>query len=196
MSTQEIFAIAAILTGLINWYGYIRSILIGQTQPHLFTWLIWVLTGSIAAAAQISDNAGPAVWASCGAVIYFLSVFVLSIRYGSRAATRADWLSLIAAIASLPLWLVLDDPLAAVLLVTLIDTLGFIPTIRKTWHAPYSEHLASYGWAAARLSFTLLALENITLVTALYQASFLVCIIGFVAMTLWRRYRIAKAKDR
>ena len=42
------------------------------------------------------------------------------------------------AIADLILWYVLEDPLWTVLVLTVVDSVGFIPTVRKSYHAPYS----------------------------------------------------------
>lgn len=187
MTNNEILGLLALLTGIVNWTIYLRSILAGQTRPHLFTWLVWVITGTIAAAAMITGGGGPGTWASIGAAIYFLLVFLLCFKYGSRDANWIDRASLIASLAAIPLWAITSSPLGAVILVTLVDALGFIPTIRKTWHDPYSGNMASYGWAVIRLGCTLLALENFNLITALYTGSFLILVVLFIGMTLWRR---------
>lgn len=51
-TTQELFAIAAVLVGLLSQAVYIVSIFKGITKPHLFTWLVWGTLGAIGFAAQ------------------------------------------------------------------------------------------------------------------------------------------------
>ena len=60
--SKEILSIIAIILTFIGFYPYIRSILSGQTKPHVFTWIIWGLIVTIAAFAQLADGGGVGAW--------------------------------------------------------------------------------------------------------------------------------------
>jgi hypothetical protein len=193
MTYSEAFGVLAVALGLINYATYLRAMLAGQTKPHFFTWLVWLATGAIATLAQISGGAGAGAWGNISMVLYFIIVLALCPKYGYLKATRSDWVCLLLALAAIPVWLATDNALYAVIIATLIDALGFIPTIRKTWALPYSESLTSYAWGAGRLTASLLALEQFTLVTALFSGCFLLLNLSFIALTLWRRHMLKKA---
>jgi hypothetical protein len=61
------------------------------------------------------------------------------------ADPRTDPGLFLAALLVIPLWLLAEDPLWAIMLPTLIELLGFGPTLRKAWWAPYSESVAFLG---------------------------------------------------
>jgi len=191
VNTSIFFSIAAILIGFVNYYTYLRSIVRGETHPHLFSWLIWFVTGAVASYAQIAGGAGIGALPPVISLIYFLVVIALCPRFGYLKHSRFDWICLVFSLLAVPLWIVSKSPLLSVILVTAIDGIGFLPTIRKTWDLPYSENLASYCWGGVRLFVSLLALENFTAVTALFQASFLLLIVVFVGVTLLRRRYIS-----
>ena len=100
-------------------------------------------------------------------------------------------LNFAAALASIPLWLVTGDPLLAVILVSIIDALGFYPTFRKGYHKPDEEALFHYNMAAIKFIIGIMAIENFTWVTVLYPASLVFMNGVFVTMIMWRRH-IAK----
>jgi len=162
----------------------------------VFTWLIWFVTGAVAGYAQIRDGAGVGAWPNITALVYFLIVLALCPRFGYLKHSRFDWICLIASLLAIPLWMASNSPLLSVIVVTAIDGIGFLPTIKKTWQLPYSENIVSYYWGAARLFVSLLALENFTVITALFQASFLVLIVLFIGVTLFRRRAVESLAHR
>jgi hypothetical protein len=58
-----------------------------------------------------------------------------------------------------------------VISITIAEIFGFIPTMRKAWNTPHSETLALYEISAVRHSLVILALEHISIITALYPAA-------------------------
>ena len=167
------------------------SILSGKSKPHMFTWLVWLATGSIATTAQILAGAGPGAWGNLVMIFGFCVVLMLCPKYGYKKATRSDWVCLAISFGSVPLWLLTDNPLTAVVVVTLIDVIGFVPTIRKTWHEPFSESLLGYGLGALRNVLSLAALESWSFTTALFTATFMTVNILFITVTFIRRLRLS-----
>jgi hypothetical protein len=55
-------------------------------------------------------------------------VMLLSLKYGTRNITRSDTIILILALAAVFVWVQLDNPLLAVIMVTLIDLAGYVPS--------------------------------------------------------------------
>lgn len=171
---------------------YIRDILRGRTRPHAFTWLLWVLTMSIVAAAQISDDAGPGAWAMVVGAGLTFCIFLLSLKYGEKHITRADWVAFVAGLCAVPLWIVTQNPLWSVVLVTGIDTMAYVPTIRKSWWKPHEETLLTYAVSMLWQGLSILAMDNITLVTVLAPATFVTVNGLFIAYVFARRWRLTR----
>ncbi|MFX6461671.1 hypothetical protein ABTG33_19110, partial [Acinetobacter baumannii] len=81
--------------------------------------------------------------------------------------TRADCVFLVLALSSLPLWYLTDDAMWAVVVLTVVDLLGFGPTFRKVRAAPYSESSGLYGLFALHNAAVVLALEQHSIATVL-----------------------------
>lgn len=171
---------------------YFRSIFQGITRPHVFSWIIWATISSIGFAAQVSDNAGAGSWArGFGAATCFLIVLV-AFKRGEKHITRWDWATFAAALLAIPLWIVTETPLWSVILVCIIDTIGYIPTLRKSWHHPWNEDAGSYLINAFSAFFSILALEHYSPVTWLYSALLIVSNTFTATYILWRMKNVRK----
>ena len=67
---QSILGIIAVAIGFVGFAIYFRSIFKHNIKPHLFSWLIWGLSGGIVFVAQFLEGAGPGAWAM-GAICRF-----------------------------------------------------------------------------------------------------------------------------
>lgn len=176
-----------IIIGLLTYIPYFKSIYERKTKPHVFSWFIWGVLGAIAYFAQLSDGAGPGAWVNGITALVCFTIAGIALRYGEKNITRSDWLTFIGALSAIPVWYVTQNALYAILLITVIDALGFYPTFRKSWMKPGEENALTYGLSAGKYALSLLAIENYTMTTVFYSAS-LVAMNGlFVAMILWRR---------
>ena len=115
----------------------------------------------------------------------------LSFFKGTFDPTRSDWGTFIAALAAIPLWLATDNPLYAVILITIIDALAFWPTIRKAYFYPREELMFTYTLSGLKFFIALLATQSFSLITVLYPASLVLMNWLFVAMVLARRRVLA-----
>jgi uncharacterized protein with PQ loop repeat len=171
---KEIIGIIAVLLTFVGYIPYIRDILKGKTKPHVYTWFIWGLVTAIAFGLQISADAGPGAFTTLAAAIVCFVIFGFGLRQGERNITPSDTVFLILSLIALVLWIFAKQPVLSVILVSSIDMLGFAPTIRKSWHRPYEETLISYEINTLRFSLALLALNQYTLVTALYPITWII----------------------
>lgn len=124
---------------LYTYIPYIKDILKGNSKPHLYTWLVWSVTVFIAALGIVH---GGSLWSSLFVWTGFICVIIitiLSIRYGTNDIRKSDKYSLFMAVVAMCAWAIFNNPFISVLLVTLIDFVGYFPTIRKTINDPSSE---------------------------------------------------------
>lgn len=187
MIEKEIFGLLSVLLALGRFSTYFWGIFKGTTRPHLFSWLIWGVLMLVAGYAQHVDGAEAGAWATLFAGVACLSVSVIAIWKGEKNITRSDWVFFIAALAAIPAWYFTDNPLWAVIIVSLIDIAAFIPTFRKTWVDPYSEPPFSTSLAAIRGALSIMAIANYSVITLMYPLLLFVLDTSLVLLIIIRR---------
>jgi len=185
---KEFLSAVAIGLTFLSFFPYIRSVKRGATKPHVFSWIIWGSTTLVVFAAQLADGGGVGAWpiGFSGAV----TLYVAGLAYTKRAdvaITRTDWLFLFAAATSLPCWYLTSDPLAAVVILTAVDILGFGPTFRKAYRHPFDEQLTFFVLMAARNATAAMALEHYSLTTLMFPTVMAAACVVFIANVLYRR---------
>ncbi len=186
-----LFSGAAILLTFAAFLPYIVSIRAGRTRPHVFSWLIWGVTTLLVFLAQRAGGAGVGAWPTGVSALITFSIAWLAFVHGAdRAITTSDWLFLAGAASALPFWFLTADPLWAVVVLTLVDLLGFGPTLRRAWSHPDQERIGFFSLFVLRNLLVLLSLERLALTTALFPAAVGLACVGVVVLLLWRRRRL------
>ncbi len=188
---KELLSIVAIVLTFLATAPYIYSILKGATKPHVFSWVIWGTTTFVVFLAQLNNKGGVGAWpiGVSGILTIFIAVLAVTKR-GDVTITKTDWMFLITALSSLPLWYFTSDPLWAVVILTTVDVLGFGPTIRKAYHQPKSEPLNFYALFAIRNLFVVMALEHYSVTTVLFPAVLGLTCVFIMALMMYRRLAI------
>jgi len=75
---------------------------------------------------------------------------------------------LILALSILVFYIFTNDGLTSVIVVSIIDTVAFLPTYRKVFEDPYSETLSLYALSATSYVLDFFALQNYTLTTSIF----------------------------
>lgn len=193
MFYKQLLSAIAIFITFVAYIPYIRSIRLGNTKPHVFSWIIWASVTFIVFLAQLADKGGVGAWPIGVSGIITLYVAILAyIKKASIVITKQDWLYFILAMSSIPFWYFTSNPLWAVVILTTVDLLGFAPTFRKSYHHPYDESLLFFILMAIRNLVTLAALENHSLTTILFPTATALACILFVQMVFIRRSIIKK----
>ncbi len=187
-SLKIIFSGVAIALTFVAFVPYIRSIFAGVTKPHVFSWIIWGTTTSIVFFAQVEAKGGIGAWpiGVSGAITAFIALLAF-IKHSDISITKMDWVFFLSALASLPFWYLTSNPLWAVLALTIVDLLGFGPTLHKAYDSPYQENISFFMLFMARNMFTLLALESYSLTTILFPLSVGVACLFLLIMVVYRR---------
>ncbi len=183
-------SIITVILTFVGYFPYIRDTLKGKTTPHIYTWFIWALVTAIAFGLQVQAGAGVGSWVTASIVIACFSVFLLGLQSGKKDITKLDTLFLILSFIALFLWLIAKQPVLSVILVSLTDMLGFIPTIRKSWNKPHSETLFLYELNTFRHGLSILALQQYSIVTWLYPATWAIANGLFSVMLIIRRKQV------
>jgi uncharacterized protein with PQ loop repeat len=190
---KNIIGTIAVILVFVGYIPYFRDIIQGKTTPHLYSWFLWGFVTSIAFALQISGGAGLGAFVTLAAAIMCGVVILLSFRYKAKQdITLSDTIFFVLAFISLGIWLIAKQPVLSAILTTTTDLLGFAPTIRKSWNKPFSETLSLYALNTLRFGLAIFALQNYSIVTALYPITWCVGNGAFALMLVGRRAQVKK----
>lgn len=190
---KQFLGILAVIIGFIGYVPYFRTIFNGKTKPHAFTWLVWGALTAIAFGGQIAGDGGAGAWVTGFTAFISFTIFGLALARGTKDFPMSDWLCLGGCVVALVLWAVTDNPLSAIILITVIDALAFAPTFRKSYSKPHSEPAFTYALSGLKFLIALFALQEVSMVTVLYPASLVLANGAFVLLLVIQRRRLAKA---
>lgn len=189
---KNVIGVIAVLLVFIGYVPYLQDIVNGKTVPHIYSWFLWGFVTTIAFALQISGGAGLGAFVTLAAAIMCIVVILLSLaKKSKRDITFLDTFFLLLAFISLIIWLFAKQPVLSTILTTLTDLLGFLPTIRKSWKNPFSETLSFYNLNTVRFGLATLALQQYSIVTALYPITWCVANGLFAGILLFRRKQMS-----
>ncbi len=170
-----------------SYIPYFIGIYKGTTKPHSFSWFLWGILTVIAFVIQILNDAGPGAWVTGFTMIACLFIAACGIRHFHENVRPIDWGCLIFSLLAIPIWLITDEPILAVLMITLIDYVGTYPTIRKSWVAPETEVAQTYFLSSVKFIFSIFAMSDINFVNSFYPAALIVLNFSVVFLLLYRR---------
>lgn len=172
---------------------YLIAILRKKISPHAFSSLIWGAVMLVAFAAQLYDNGGAGAW-----VVLLMAVIELSIGAAAfftqdrNTITKQDIMALFFTLATIPLWLVTKTPLYSVILVSIIDAIGYFPSFRKGFHFPREDSVYPFRVGILSNIFLILAVENYSLITMTYPMTIITMNLSYVIYLYIRRHKLEK----
>ncbi|ORU93065.1 MAG: hypothetical protein A6F70_04585 [Cycloclasticus sp. symbiont of Bathymodiolus heckerae] len=193
MTINQYLSAFAIGLTFYGFYPYIRSILNSTVKPHVFSWVIWGSTTLIVFFAQLKAGGGVGAWPiGVSAIITCYVAYLAYTKKGDIHIKRIDWVFFILALSSLPLWYLTADPLWAVIILTMVDILGLLPTMRKAYEKPYEESIPFFVIIAVRNTIAVVALEVYSVTTILFPATVAVFCLLLIMIIGYRRRVISK----
>jgi len=184
------FVIYAISNSFIGYIPYIRDTIKGKTKPHIYSWFIWAFVTFIIFALQILGKGGAGAYTTLATAILCLTIFILGMRNGHKDITRFDTVTFIISLIATGVWIFAKQPVISTILIVTINTLANLPTIRKSWKDPHSETLFTWEMGAVRNFLGIIALQNYSLLTWLYQVTNLLINIIESSLLIFRRKQI------
>src|SRR3990172_4247534 len=192
MGIKEIFGISAVVLTLIGYLPYIYDTIKGKTKPHVYSWFLWALVTFIIFALQVLGKAGVGAFVTLATAILCLTIFILGMKSGKKDITKFDTATFIISLMAVGIWVFAKQPVVSVILLTSINTLANLPTIRKSWNKPYSETLLTWELGAARNLLGIVALESYSVLTWLYPVSSFVVNVIVSSLLIIRRNKLGK----
>lgn len=160
---HDIHLLLGWIAGLLSFSAFIAyyiTIVNGKTIPNKATWLILTVVGVLVSTSYYSVGAKETIWVSVSYVIGPLIAFLLSIKYGESNWTILDKICLSTSVASLFIWWFSESAITVLLINILIDFLGIIPTIRKSYVRPETENYMPWLITTVASFLNILAIQD------------------------------------
>ena len=193
---KELLSALAIALTFALFFPYIRSIRSGEIKPHVFSWVIWALGTLTVSFAQFAGGGGAGAWVIgiSGLITSYIALLAY-LKCGDTVITKTDWMFLVAALSALPCWLFTSNPLWAVVTLTLVDLMGFGPTIRKAYVHPHDESVGFFALSALRNLLVVGALEYYSLTTVLFPTAVGLACLLLAFLLMLRRNFVAETRE-
>jgi hypothetical protein len=186
---KEVFSLVGVAFAVAGNIHYVRQIDRG-VEPHPYTWALGTLVTAITLVGIVLKGGGAGAWPVAVSLCFTAAIFFYSLRYGIKHIVPLDTALLVVALVGLVPWFITKDPTLSVAIAVMVDTLSFVPTIRKTWRHPHTEVPVLYATNVARHALILLSLEAYVLATTLHSVVMIVVNILMVALIVWRRGKL------
>ena len=191
-----VFGIASAVINTIGMVPYIRDIFLKKTKPERATWWIWLALSFLSLFAQIAAGATWSLGLTIGQLIALFAIAALSIPYGYGKFSRKHVLSIAIAILGIVAWQMTKEPLAALVIVVLLDFMALWLTIRKTWESPETETRSTWVLASVAGLLGVLAVNTYSLRQLIYPLYIFVADTCMTAIIMYRaRAKVVKAQE-
>ncbi len=139
MDWREILGITAGVISLVAFVPYMYYTVRGNNRPSRATWFIWTLNSLLLLVSYDASGAKETVWLAVGYACGCFIISILTIWFGEGGWGWLDRCCLLGAVLGVFLWWFTGSPLIAFTSTLIIDLLGVMPTIEKSWKIPGKE---------------------------------------------------------
>lgn len=139
MDVKQLFLIISTIIGLITPLIGIRAIFKGEYKPQRMTRLIFLIISLLFVSTLFAQGDTVAIVLAVIQLITSITIFTLSFKYGMGGYSKTDLLVFICAMITLVVWKTTENPTSALYTSILTDTIGFSPTIIKSFKNPFTE---------------------------------------------------------
>ena len=138
------FSLFSAIIFIASYYFYIISIFRKETKPQKASWIIWSITDIIILATLLLQNVSN-YHLSFAATIGSILIVFLSFKYGVSGWRKIDFICLSVSGVGLLFWQLYNNPLVALIILSLTQIIATIPTAVYVWKYPKTENKISWG---------------------------------------------------
>lgn len=207
MAFKDLMGALAVVIALAAYAIYAWQTLRAETRPHPLSWLIFgILTGT-GYLVQLDQAAGPGSWVMGVTTIVCLLLCLMSFWKGERTFPWYEWAFLAAAaiVFVFYLWsrspallastltgrsrdiMIGNGPAISAVLASLVNVLGFGPTVTKAWTRPYSDSVTIFFLNGFKFIPSFFAMDSISVATCALPATLVVANLAVAAIIYLRR---------
>lgn len=207
LTFKDLMGALAVVIAVVAYSIYAWQTLRGEARPHPLSWLIFgILTGT-GYLVQLDQAAGPGSWVMGVTTIVCLLLCLMSFAKGERVFPWYEWAFLFAAaiVFGFYLWsrspalvaatlsgaareqIIANGPAISALLASLVNVLGFGPTVTKAWARPHSDSVTTFALNSFKFVPAFFAMDSVSVATCALPATLVIANAAVAAVISARR---------
>ena len=186
LSFKDLMGALAVAMAVVAYGIYIGQTLRGGARPHPLSWLIFGILSGTGYLVQLDQDAGPGSWVMFITAVSCLLLCLMSFWRGERAFPWYEWAFLAVATVIFIFYLWSRQPTVSAVLASIINAVGFGPTLTKAWSRPHTDSVTTFTLNGLKFVPSLFAMDSISVATCVMPASLIVTNLA-VAAIIWMR---------
>jgi hypothetical protein len=193
---KDLMGALSVAIALFSYALYVWKTFHAHARPHPLSWLIFGVLSGTGFLIQLDQGAGAGSWVMGVTAAVCFMLCLIGFWQGERSFPWYEWTFLGAAAIVFVFYLVSQQPEPSAILASIVNVLGFGPTLTKAWARPRSDSSSTFMLNGLKFVPSLLAMDSMSVATCLLPASLIVTNLT-VALVIFarRQFSIAPSQD-
>ena len=194
-SFKDFMGALSVAIALFSYGLYIWKTFRAHARPHPLSWLIFGVLSATGFLIQLDQSAGAGSWVMGVTAAVCFMLCLIGFWQGERTFPWYEWAFLAAAAIVFAFYLWSQQPAASAILASIVNVLGFGPTLTKAWSRPHSDSASTFMLNGLKFVPSLFAMDSVTVATCVLPASLVVTNLA-VALVIFARRQFPPARLR
>jgi len=186
MTFKDAMGALSVAIALFSYGLYVWKTFRAHARPHPLSWLIFGVLAGTGFLIQIDQSAGAGSWVMGVTAAVCFMLCLIGFWQGERTFPWYEWAFLAAAAIVFAFYLWSQQPAASAILASIVNLIGFGPTLTKAWSRPYSDSASTFTLNGLKFVPSLFAMDSISVATCVMPASLIVSNLA-VALVIYLR---------
>jgi hypothetical protein len=189
-SFKDIMGTLSVAIALFSYALYVWKTFRAHARPHPLSWLIFGVLSGTGFLIQLDQSAGAGSWVMGVTAAVCFMLCLIGLWQGERTFPWYEWAFLAAAAIVFAFYLWSQQPAASAILASIVNVLGFGPTLTKAWSRPHSDSASTFMLNGLKFVPSLFAMDSVTIATCVLPASLVVTNLAVAAIIAARRAKL------
>ena len=187
LTFKDTMGALSVAIALFSYALYVWKTFRAHARPHPLSWLIFGVLSGTGFLIQLDQSAGAGSWVMGVTAAVCFMLCLIGFWQGERTFPWYEWAFLAAAAIVFAFYLWSQQPAASAILASVVNVLGFGPTLTKAWSRPHSDSTSTFMLNGLKFVPSLWAMDSVTIATCVLPASLVVTNLAVAAIIAARR---------
>jgi hypothetical protein len=184
---KDLMGALSVAIALFSYALYVWKTFRAHARPHPLSWLIFGVLSGTGFLIQLDQSAGAGSWVMGVTAAVCFMLCLIGFWQGERIFPWYEWAFLAAAAIVFAFYLWSQQPAASAILASIVNVLGFGPTLTKAWSRPHSDSASTFMLNGVKFVPSLFAMDSVTIATCVLPASLVVTNLAVAAIIAAQR---------
>ena len=188
LAFKDLMGALSVAIALFSYGLYVWKTFRAHARPHPLSWLIFGVLSATGFLIQLDQSAGAGSWVMGVTAAVCFMLCLIGFWQGERTFPWYEWTFLAAAAIVFAFYLWSQQPAASAILASIVNVLGFGPTLTKAWSRPRSDSASTFMLNGLKFVPSLFAMDSVTVATCVLPASLVVTNLAVALVIVARRH--------